>query len=794
MELGSRAARDLGWSQILEGLAARSHTQLGAERARALAPLGGPQQALHQLEEIRELRRLWDRSAPIPFGGIVDIREAVARAAKHSPLDAEELLAVAQSGRGFSRLREHVEQRAEILPLVWERAAAIPDLEELHQPILDSFQEDGTLADDASPELGRLRRKVARLQQSLEQRARELIDDPRIASELQDRYWTLREDRYVLPIRSASRSRIQGIVHGASGSGQTVFVEPQPLVELNNALKLAEVEVDEEERRILAQLSQLVGEHADALRSAATLATEIDLLSAAARLANDLGAHPPELSSDGGFDLRRARHPLMLLAGKECVPNDIRLQRGTILVVSGPNAGGKTVALKTLGLAMMMFRHGLHIASGEGSSLPWCQKIFTTIGDAQSIESELSTFSAHLQLLTECLSHADSDSLVLIDELCAATEPEQGAMLAQAVLEALAERGVPTLVTTHYEPLKALGAEDSRFENAAVGFDLERLAPTFRLHLGVPGASAALDVARRLHFPEPVLARATELLGGQREIDTLLRVVADERERLADERVALEDERKATAEAYERAAQAEIEATERQREAHGREHASAIKALTDARLELDRARAAIRKSKRPAELKSAQRRIDSSAKSIREKAPREQAADVEPLSQADLVVGARVMVPKLGSRGTIVAIRDRGKVEVQLGMLKSTLSADELVADTQVQPVAAKKRQRREAAVSFQTVRTREAPVRSPDATLDIRGERVHDAERALDRFIDESLLAGREVIFVIHGHGTGALRQAVRALLEIHASVLEHRPGEPSEGGDGVTLAWLDT
>jgi DNA mismatch repair protein MutS2 len=365
-------------------------------------------------------------------------------------------------------------------------------------------------------------------------------------------------------------------------------------------------------------------------------------------------------------------------------------------------------------------------------------------------------------------------------------------MLAQAVLEALADRGAQTLVTTHYEPLKALAAQDERFANAAVGFDLERLAPTFRLHLGMPGASAALDVARRLSFPEPALERARELLGGQREVDALLRIAADERERLADERSALEEERKATAEAYERASRAELDAKQARTSRLDKEYAAAMDALKEARLELDRARSALKERKR-VDVKAAQKRIDQSASRIRKHEPRTTAPVGTPLDPADACVGREVQVPALGARGVIVRVLERGKVEVQMGIMKSVVAVAELQAVTDRQGSRAKKEPKRAPAATFQTVKSREAPVRTPDSTLDLRGERVHDAERLLDRFIDTALLAHREVIFVVHGHGTGAVRSAVRSWLQGHASVTEHRPGEPSEGGDGITLAWLD-
>ena len=792
---------DLGWPVIATAWAERCRTSRGAAAVRETVPCDGEEAAAERAAEIQEARQLENRAQPMSFGGIQDVRVAVVRAQKGSSLEAEELVAVAESAKGDHRLREQLAAQQETVPRLWSRAESIGEFEDLFVTVLGAFEPDGRVSDQASHTLGGLRRKVARLQQGLETKAKSLLEDSRIASELQDSYWTQRDDRYVLPVRASSRSKIPGIVHGSSGSGQTVFVEPQQLVELNNELKLAEFEEQQEILRILAELSSRVGQDAAALRHAAGLIVGLDILGGAAKLANHLHAISPVFATgDRNIDLRRLRHPVMILSERECVPNDVQLDRGRLLVISGPNAGGKTVALKAVGLAALMSRYGLHILASEGSSLPWFDEVRAAIGDAQSLESELSTFSAHLALLREFLADASARSLVLIDEICSATEPEQGGALAQAVMEQLAEQQVTALVTTHYERLKLLATKDKRFANASVGFDLERLAPTFRLHLGVPGASAAIDVARRMLLPESVNLRAQELAGGGRtEMDQLLREVSAERERLIDERSALDEERAATARAYEEARVARIELDARERSQHEKDYAGALGALRSARDELDRAKSAIKTRKKidASAIREQQKRIDGLATAVHENAPDKGKPIGDAPKAGELTVGTAILVPALGGKGVVLEEPNRGKVLVQVGLMKSKVNIEDLRLAA---PTTKKAKARAEAnrpRASYQLSRSDESTdglVRSSDSTLDLRGERVHEAIASVDRFVDQSLLCERDAIFIVHGHGMGALRKTVREHLETHPSVTKWRRGEAREGGDGVTVAWLDS
>ncbi len=794
---------DLGWPTLIDHWAKRCATRRGEAAVRADVLLGAIDDARARAAEITEARGLRARDVALPLGGILDIAAAIERVRKAAALDAPELVAVASTGQALARLRLHLRSHAEHAPKLAARGAAIADLGHVFHPILEAFDADGRLVDHASDALGPLRRAAAAIKAQLEKRMDEALVDERFAPYLQDQYYTQREDRYVLPIRHDGKGFVRGIVHGTSGSGQTLFIEPEEIVDLNNRLKLAEADVADEERRIFIKFSGWIAEEADAFAAALAAAEVLDVIAAAAIMGDDTVSAEPILEEAPRIGLLHARHPLMLLAERRCVANDVTVAAGQTLVVSGPNAGGKTVALKTVGLAAVMARAGLHLTAESGSAIGWFESVVTDIGDAQSLEKDLSTFSGHMVNLRELLATAGPGTLVLIDEIAVGTDPEQGAALAQAVLEALAERGVTALVTTHYERLKAAGAVDPRFANASVGFDLERLEPTFKLHLGTPGSSGALAVATRMGITPAVVARARELLGGGgARIEELLASVADQRRRMEEERAALlaeleavEAERAATRVHRERT-QARFE--KQQRAAHG----EALSALRAARREIEEVRREVRARAAEAtadDVKAATRKLVAPGAAVAQHEPRRPQPPGTRATPEQLVPGAPVIVPRHG-RCEVAAAPIDGKVEVRLGAMHATVPIGDVLLDTH----RAARRAERERAVEEEkpagpsvvlidgVPAGGRATARTIDSTIDVRGQRADEAVANVDRFLDESLLASRDIAFIVHGHGTGALRTAVRAHLTGHKAIDTFRPGEPSEGGDGVTVAFL--
>lgn len=806
--IAQKTLDDLGWPTLVDHWAKRCATTRGEAAVRGQVLLDASEAARERAKEISEARELAARDAALPLGGISDIREAINRVRKAAALDAPELVAVATTGKALARLRTHLREHADAAPRLAARGEAIADLGHVFHPILDAFDSDGKLVDHASDALGPLRRALASIKASLVKRMESLLTDERFAPYLQDQYYTQREDRYVLPVRTDGKGFVRGIVHGTSQSAATLFIEPEEIVDLNNRMKLAEADVADEERRILTEFSGWVAEEAEAFAQSTAVAEALDVIAAAARMADDTVSAEPIIEDAPRIGLLHARHPLMLLAERRCVANDVTVAAGTTLVVSGPNAGGKTVALKTVGLAALMARAGLHLTAESGSVIGWFTEIVTDIGDAQNLEKDLSTFSGHMVNLRELLASAGSGTLVLIDEIAVGTDPDQGAALAQAVLEALAARGVTSLVTTHYERLKALGASDPRFANASVGFDLDRLEPTFKLHMGSPGSSGALAVARRMGIAAPVVERATELLGSAgTRVEELLASVADQRRRIEEERAALLAELeaveadRAAMRMYRDRTQARFE--KQTRAAHG----EALSALRAARREIDEVRKELRAKAALAsvdDVREATRKLVAPGAAVAQHEPRRKLPPGTPATAEALVPGTPVIVPSLG-RCEVASPASDGKVEVRLGLMRAIVPiADVLIDSHRAARSAARERERDAQAEAAEKPQGNavvlvdgvpaggRATARTIDSTIDVRGQRVDEAVTNVDRFLDESLMAGRDVAFVVHGHGTGALRQAIRTHLGGHKAIEKFRAGEQSEGGDGVTVAFL--
>jgi DNA mismatch repair protein MutS2 len=799
---------DLGWPTLVDHWAKRCATRRGEAAVRGLVLFDTIEAARERTVEISEARDLASRGERLPLGGIADVAGAIERVRKSAALEAAELVAVASTGRALTRLRTHLREHAEIVPRLSAHAAQIADLGHVYHPILEAFDPEGRLVDHASDALGPLRRALASIKSQLEKRMDAMLTDERFSSYLQDAYYTQREDRYVLPVRTDGKGFVRGIVHGTSQSGQTLFIEPEEIVDLNNRMKLAEAEVLDEERRIFVKFSGWIAEEADAFVSALAAGEVLDVIAAAAAIADDTVSAEPILDDAPRIALLHARHPLMLLAERRCVANDVRVGASTTLIVSGPNAGGKTVALKTVGLAALMARAGLHLTAESGSAIGWFRDVVTDIGDAQSLEHDLSTFSGHMVNLRELLSTAAPGMLVLIDEIAVGTDPDQGAALAQAVLEALSQRGATGIVTTHYERLKALGSSDARFANASVGFDLERLEPTFKLHIGTPGSSGALAVAKRMGITTPIVERARELLGREgARVEDLLASVADQRRRIEEERAALLAELEAV-EAERAASRVHREKTHARFEKQTRAaHGEALSALRAARREIDEVRKELRakaQAATPEDIKQVTRRLVNPGAAVAQHEPKRNVPPGTPATPELLVPGAAVIVARLG-RAEVAAAPVDGKVEVRLGLMHATVPIADVLMDThRAARRAERERDRAEAEAEQEkpsgpsVVLVNGVPAggrataRTIDSTIDVRGQRVDEAVDNVDRFVDESLMASRDTMFVVHGHGTGALRQAIRTHLGVHKGIEKVRPGEPNEGGDGVTVAFL--
>ncbi|HEY3495892.1 MAG TPA: Smr/MutS family protein [Polyangiaceae bacterium] len=784
--------RALEWPLLLDRIAGRTVSRAGGARVRETEPEAELAAAVSLARRSRDVVALDALGEALPIRDFPDVSEALERACRGGSVHGSDLAGVLRLLGVARELRVFAAARRERFPDLEQAVTSEASLDVLERTLADALEPDGTLSDAASPELREARSRAREARDVLKKRLEASLRSH--ADLLSGSYYTERDGRYVLPVRADAHLRVEGIVLGTSASGGTLFVEPREATEHGNRLKLRLAAVEREEERVFQLLGAKVVAQVEAVRRAFDAAVEADRLSALALFARKTRGEVLEPRADHALELRDVRHPLLVDAGIPVVANDVRVEAGRALVISGPNAGGKSVTLKCLGLAAWMVRAGIPVPAAPESRVGFFDEVLADIGDEQSIERSLSTFSAHVRRLAAIVERARPGTLVLLDEVASGTDPEEGAALAAAVLEALTERGAAAAVTTHYERLKELAAGDGPLENASVGFDFERMEPTFRLALGVPGPSSALAVAARFGLEARVLARAHELLPN-RARDREEAVHKLERERVALEReraelrgeLALATALREDLEEQKRRALAEADAE------LGREARELSVLVRNARGEIQKARQRLKEpGLDPALLREAERSVSRAAAHVAVGGTLDQkrAAARAPAStsETNLRAGATVRLKKLGTLATLEAAPERGLARLRAGALRLTVPVGdlELAAPGQKAPRAPAPRKQRS------VTSTLPVPVRTVDNTLDLRGARVEEALAKLDAFLDVMLGEGQPLGFVLHGHGTGAMKASVREHLGSSGYVEHSRAAESDEGGDAFTVFWL--
>ena len=803
---------DLEYDRVLEALAERCVSAMGQALARDL-PFGTTNAECRLLlDEAREASELLDQAEPLPVAALADVSGAVGRVGAAGVLAPAEIRELGKALEAARALRRFLGARRSRVPALHAACSTDPTLDTLADELAGAFDPDGTLSDRASPRLKELRSEFSAARQRMLSRLDDLMT--KYEAILQDRFVTEREGRYVVPVRSDAHERFPGIVHATSASGATLFVEPRAVIPMGNRLKVLEAEVQREEQAIYAKLSDRIGESLPSVLAAVDALARADVRAATARLAQDLRLVFPSVTDEARLELHQARHPLLLLdtirertetslAGQvqwdAVVPSDLSIAARRAMVVSGPNAGGKTVALKTMGLIALMTRAGLPVPCAEGSVVGIFEVVLTDVGDDQSLTKSLSTFSAHVRNLARILDETQPGALVLLDELAGGTDPREGEALAAGMLDSLTARGGAVVVTTHYEGLKALALADARFENASMGFDLATMSPTFRLAQGVPGSSSALAVARKFGLPSTVIERAERFLSREDvHFETVVKKLNDERAALEIARADAE-RREKEAEDLRRELAGELRAAKEREQRHvSKEAESLLGAVRRAREELREAQAKLRAKKLDAAaVKEAQVAIDRVAAQVAVGGALDpsmlsaRSAPTPPPTEgaAPLKKGARVWVARVRAEADVLEVLPDGAVRVQAGPMK-------LVVDpSEVRPVApAESEPRRKAAAPAKggDPPGLEVAVQTTDNTCDLRGLRTDDALSMAVTFLDRSINDERRVCFLLHGHGTGALKEAIRRELKSSPYVRYFRAGNPGEGGDGVTIAWL--
>nr|WP_060788414.1 endonuclease MutS2 [Geobacillus zalihae] len=775
----------LEFDKVKEQLAEHASSPLGLEKIDALMPSSDWEEVAAWLDETDEAAAVLRLAGYAPLDGVVDIRPHLKRAAIGGTLSPQELLEVAATSaasRQMKRLIMDLHEEHGGLDRLSTYADELVEVPALEHDIRRSIDDHGEVLDAASDRLRSLRGQIRSVEARIREKLENIIRSPSAQKRLSDAIITIRNDRYVIPVKQEYRGAYGGIVHDQSASGATLFIEPQAVVELNNALREARAKEKQEIERILRELSAKVAEQAEPLARAVESLAALDFAFAKAKYARRLQAAKPAVNSRGYLRFLQARHPL--LDQEKAVPNDIELGGDyTTIVITGPNTGGKTVTLKTIGLLTLMAQAGLFIPAADGSEAAVFRSVFADIGDEQSIEQSLSTFSSHMVNIVDILRHVDGESLVLFDELGAGTDPQEGAALAIAILDEVHGRGARTVATTHYPELKAYGYNRPGVVNASVEFDTETLRPTYKLLIGIPGRSNAFDISRRLGLDERIIERAKAQVSAESHnvenmIASLERSKKQAEEEEARARAALEEAERLRAEWEQKWEELEEEKAERLAEATQK----AADIIRAAEREAERIIQELRRlqKEKQAEVKEhelveAKKRLAAAMPKVEKRKKAKKAA-----SRHVFQPGDEVKVTSLNQKGYLIEKVSDDEWQVQLGILKMKIRERDLeyigsAPAKDVTPIA--------------TVKGKDAHV---SLELDLRGERYEDALLRLEKYLDDAVLAGYARVSIIHGKGTGALRQGVQQFLKQHRAVKSFRFGEANEGGTGVTIVEL--
>jgi len=755
-----KARKGLGWNEITNHLSALTISPTGTEAAKSLIPdthpsppplikggLGGLylESIKIKLKETSEMKEIISGSENFPLTRFEDISSAIGKALKDIILEVIELKDISNILSISKRVKSFLFRVRENAPTLYKIVFPVDDLSEIKERIDFCITETGEINENATPKMRELYQKVRSVKNKIIKKLESYISSNEYSQMLMDSYYTQREDRYVLPIKAEYKSKIDGIVHDSSSSGATIFLEPEKLVELNNQLKMAESELKREILRILRELTRLVAGQSETIENNLSILTILDLIHAKARLSQLMNAVESEINSDRNIDLKEARHPLLILtdpstslmAGTNVIPNDITLSPDfNVLIISGPNTGGKTLTLKTVGLMGLMVRAGLHIPVHNGSNMAIFPEIYADIGDEQDIGRHLSTFSGHILNIIGMLNFASTSSLILLDELMISTDPSEGGALAEAILTELSSRGVKVMATTHYGQLKATGMLREKFRNASVEFDLKTLSPTYRLIQGIPGGSSALNIAAQLGMDRKIIELSTSL-------------IKEKEKRLEDAVSKLENLKKVLDEEYQKASSIRRESenlleeqkniTERMKEEE-REYLNTKKK----RLAKDIAEARDR-------IKEIMGELDKEKTSVKVK---EAKAKIEKITEGLLIISSE-------------------SEDSQLEKLKKHFQDRRL--QTKREKVSA-------------------SPVSSTETQCDLRGMRVDEAREMAIRFLDRAYQGEVTEVRIIHGYGTEAIKKMLREYLKESPYINTFRPGNMQEGGDGVTVVELKT
>ena len=781
-----KTLRVLEFNKVKDKLKTYAITESGKRLVEQLTPYKSIYEVRNKLEESNEALDILIRKGAPPFEGLFDTREALERAGKGGVLTAGQLLRVGGMLRCSRRFKEYIERKDDEVSYkhLEDLAFVLTPLKKLESDIENAIVSEEEISDKASGTLYGIRRSLKEKNSSVREKINSIVRSN--SKYLQDSLYTMRGDRYVIPVKAEYKGAVPGLVHDQSSTGATLFIEPMSLVNLNNEIKELMLKEKAEIERILSELSAKVYENFEEAKNNYEILTELDFIFAKGKYASKLNAVIPAVRDDRSFDIIGGKHPL--IDPKVVVPSDIYLgEEFTTLMITGPNTGGKTVTLKTVGLLHLMALSGLLIPARDGSAVAFFNEIFADIGDEQSIEQSLSTFSSHMTNIVSILEEADKDSLVLFDELGSGTDPTEGAALAVAVIETLKNRGARLIATTHYSELKGYALRTVGVENSSVEFDVETLKPTYRLLIGIPGKSNAFEISKRLGLGEDVIVKAKDYMSKENlQFEDLIRDL-QEKSIIANKDAREAKRIKEEAEDLKKKYEEKLQKLDKVRDkAYDEARREAKEIISKAKDEADEIVKAMRELEKMGIVEGGRNRLEAERRKLKESLEEKEAAMVkvrenngEPLKKVTL--GMEAFLPSLNQRVIVISMPDnKGEVQVEAGIMKINVKLKDL-RKVEVTP-AKKEKKKRELKLNLKSVESR----------IDLRGMDAEEACYRTDKYLDEAYMANLGEVTVVHGKGTGVLRKAINDMLKRHPHVKSYRLGVYGEGGDGVTIVEL--
>ena len=784
--MNEKALRVLEFNKIKEILSKYAVTKGGKEKVLELEPYESAYEVRESLKETKEAYEILTKKGNPPFEGLHDVREALEKAGKGGVLTPAQLLYIGNMLRSSERVKEYLEkdEQAESFPKLKDLSYILTPLKSLQQEIERTVVSEEEISDKASSVLFNIRKDLKEKNSSVREKINSIVRSN--AKYLQDAIYTMRGDRYVVPVKAEYKSAVPGLVHDQSSTGATIFIEPMSLVNINNEIKELKLKEIAEIERILKALSVKVKENQDICASNMKILIKIDFIFAKAKYASKVNGIMPEVREDGSFDLISARHPL--IEADKVVASDVYLGEAfNALMITGPNTGGKTVTIKTVGIIHLMALSGLLITAKDESSISFYRDIFADIGDEQSIEQSLSTFSSHMTNIVKIMKNADRESLVLFDELGAGTDPTEGAALAIAIIETLKERGSKIIATTHYSELKGYALKTAGVSNASVEFDVETLRPTYRLLIGIPGKSNAFEISRRLGLDDFVIDRAKENISEENlEFEDLIRDL-QEKSIIANNNAREAQKLKFEASKIKTTYEEKMKKLEEVRDkAYNEARRDAKQIIANAKDEADEILKAMRELEKMGIAGGGRKRLEEERKRLKDSLEERESAIIRERENKGealdtVTVGMEVFLPSLNQKVIVVSKPDnKGDVQVEAGIMKISANIKDL---RKIQGLSKpKEKKRREVKLNLKSVESR----------IDLRGLDAEEAVYRTDKYLDEAYLSNLGEVTVVHGKGTGILRKAINDMLKRHPHVKTYRLGEYGEGGDGVTMVML--